>query len=91
MLKLHRCRNEIVRIRAHQCHRVQKPLTPRGSSTRSSTIGGGPNCGGPAASRKLPVIEFEDGATCREESKDMAARIAAGRLAGGPSDVLSGS
>jgi hypothetical protein len=31
--------------------------------------------------RKLPVIEFENGATYREESKDMAARIAAGLLA----------
>ena len=30
--------------------------------------------------RKYPVIEFEDGSVYREESKDMAATIAAGRL-----------
>jgi glutathione S-transferase len=30
--------------------------------------------------RKLPVIEFEDGTTLREESKDLAARIHAGNL-----------
>ena len=29
---------------------------------------------------RLPVIEFADGRTYREESKDMAARIAAGKL-----------
>jgi glutathione S-transferase len=29
----------------------------------------------------LPAIEFADGHTYREESKDMAARIAAGKLA----------
>ena len=30
--------------------------------------------------RKYPVIEFEDGSAYREESKDMAATIAAGQL-----------
>lgn len=29
---------------------------------------------------KYPVIEFEDGSTYRDESKDMAARIRAGEL-----------
>lgn len=29
---------------------------------------------------KYPVIEFEDGSTYRAESKDMAARISAGKL-----------
>ena len=29
---------------------------------------------------KYPVIEFEDGSVYREESKEMAARIRAGRL-----------
>jgi hypothetical protein len=32
--------------------------------------------------RKLPVIEFEDGTTLREESKDLTARIRAGQLSG---------
>jgi hypothetical protein len=31
--------------------------------------------------RLHPVIEFENGSVYREESKDMAARIRAGRLA----------
>jgi len=31
--------------------------------------------------RLYPVIEFEDGSVYREESKDMAATIRAGRLA----------
>jgi glutathione S-transferase len=30
--------------------------------------------------RKYPAIEFEDGSTYREESKDMAERIRAGKL-----------
>ena len=30
--------------------------------------------------RKYPAIEFEDGSVYREESKDMAATIAGGRL-----------
>ena len=30
--------------------------------------------------RKYPAIEFEDGSVYREDSKDMAATIAAGRL-----------
>lgn len=33
---------------------------------------------------KYPVIEFEDGRIYREESKDMAARIAAGKLFDAP-------
>jgi hypothetical protein len=30
--------------------------------------------------RKYPLIEFEDGRTCRDESKRMAERIRAGEL-----------
>jgi len=37
---------------------------------------------GGAMAVKLPVIEFEDGTTLREESKDLAARIRAGQLSG---------
>ncbi len=37
----------------------------------------------PPARTMLPVIEFADGRTYREESKDMAARIAAGKLVEG--------
>jgi glutathione S-transferase len=84
-IKLHRCPNELVRLRAHPCHRVQKalaaarieyevvkhPWRPERRDELERLSG----------QRKLPVIEFESGATYREESKAMAERIAAGHLA----------
>ena len=36
-----------------------------------------------------PVIQFEDGSVYREESKDMAARIRAGKLFEGPAQTAS--
>jgi glutathione S-transferase len=49
---------------------VKGPLRP-GKRTELERISG---------QRKYPTIEFEDGGTYREESKDMAARIRAGGL-----------
>lgn len=40
---------------------------------------------------KYPVIEFEDGRIYREESKDMAARIAAGKLFDAPTSGATSS
>lgn len=84
VIKLHRCPNEIVRIRAHPCHGVQKALDEAGVEyevvkhpwrrerrDELERLSG---------QRRLPVIEFDSGATYRAESKEMAARIAAGRL-----------
>ena len=84
VIKLHRCPNELVRIRAHPCHGVQKALDEAGVEyevvkhpwrrerrDELERLSG---------QRRLPVIEFDSGATYRAESTEMAARIAAGRL-----------
>ncbi len=84
VIKLHRCPNEIVRIRAHPCHGVQKALDEAGVEyevvkhpwrrerrDELERLSG---------QRMLPVIEFDGGATYRAESKEMAARIAAAQL-----------
>ena len=83
-VKLHRCSQEWVKINAHPCWKVQKALDEQGVEYELVK--------GPVRSikrddlervsgqRKYPVIEFEDGQTYREESKDMADRIRAGRL-----------
>lgn len=84
VIKLHRCPNELVRIRAHPCHRVQKALDEAGIEYEVVKHPWRPERRDElqefSGQRKLPVIEFEGGATYREESKDMAARIAAGLL-----------
>ena len=81
-VKLHRCRLEWVKIGAHPCWKVQKALEEQGvdyevvreplrDRSRVEELSG---------QSKYPVIEFEDGRVYREESKDMAARIRAGKL-----------
>jgi glutaredoxin len=84
VIKLHRCPNELVRIRAHPCHRVQKALDAAGIEYEVVKHPWRPERRDElerlTGQRKLPVIEFDSGATYREESKDMAARIAAGHL-----------
>jgi glutathione S-transferase len=84
-VKLHRCSNVWVKLGAHPCWRVQKALDEAGVEYEIVT---GPLRSGKrddieqlSGQRKYPVIEFEDGSVYREESKDMAATIAAGRLA----------
>jgi glutathione S-transferase len=82
-VKLHTCGNLWIKG-AHPCHRVRKALDEAGvpyervdeptlrpmrSDLEART-----------GQRKLPVIEFADGRIYREESKEMAARIAAGKL-----------
>jgi glutathione S-transferase len=73
-----------VKIDAHPCHRVQKALDEQGveyevvkGPTRPSKRDDLERVSG---QRKYPAIEFEDGSTYREESKDMAERIRAGNL-----------
>jgi glutathione S-transferase len=83
-IKLHRCSNEWVKINAHPCWKVQKALNEQeipyelvkgplrtGKRDQLERLSG---------QRKYPVIEFPDGQIYREESKDMAARIRAGKL-----------
>jgi glutathione S-transferase len=83
-VKLHRCSNVWVKIGAHPCWKVQKALDDEGIEYE---LVRGPLRGSKrdelerlSGQRKYPVIEFEDGRVYREESKDMAARIRAGKL-----------
>lgn len=88
-VKLHRCSNMWVKVGAHPCWKVQKALDTQGIAYEVVT--------GPlrrskrdelekmSGQRMYPVIEFEDGAVYRNESKAMAARIESGQLFGGPS------
>jgi glutathione S-transferase len=83
-VKLHRCPNVWVKVSGHPCWKVQKALDDmgieyevvkgplrRGARDDLEALSGG---------RQYPVIEFEDGTVYRAESKDMAARIHAGKL-----------
>jgi glutathione S-transferase len=83
-VKLHRCPNTIVKIGAHPCWKVQRELDRQGIEYE---VVKGPLRRGNrddlervSGQRMYPVIEFEDGTAYRAESKDMAARIAAGDL-----------
>lgn len=69
---------------AHPCWKVQKALDEQGVEYE---VVKGPLLPGKrqqleelSGQRKYPTIEFEDGRVYREESKDMAARIEAGKL-----------
>jgi glutathione S-transferase len=83
-IKLHRCRNEWLKLEPHPCWKVQKALEEqnidyevvkgpvrRGKRDELERLSG---------QRIYPVIEFEDGRVYRAESKDMAARIRSGQL-----------
>lgn len=83
-VRLPRCSLLWLRIDGHPCWRVQKALEeaevpyelvkgplPRGKREGIERLSG---------QRKYPVIEFDDGSAYREESKDIAATITAGRL-----------
>jgi glutathione S-transferase len=86
-IKLHRCRNEWVKLSGHPCWRVQKALDEQGIEYE---LVNGPVSPRKRAElerlsgqRKYPVIEFEDGQIYREESKDMAERVRSARLFSG--------
>ena len=92
-IKLHRCPNVWVKLDAHPCWAVQKALDETGIEYE---LVKGPLRRGKrdeveskSGQRLYPVIEFEDGSVYREEGKDMAATIRAGKLfekqSGGPS------
>ena len=82
-LKLHRCANIWVKIGGHPCWKVQKALdeteTPY-EIVKHKYMGDRPEMVELSGQKRFPVIEFEDGSVYREESKDMAATIRAGRL-----------
>jgi len=83
-VKLHRCGNMWVKVGGHPCWRVQKALDEAGIPyevvkhplSRSKRT----ELQEMTGQDKLPAIELEDGTVIREESKDLAARIRAGRL-----------
>ncbi len=81
-VKLHRCSIMWFKVGAHPCWKVQKALDQQGieyevvkgplrDRSEMKEVSGQP---------KYPVIEFEDGTIYRDESKQMAERIAAGKL-----------
>ena len=83
-IKLHRCRNEWLKIKPHPCWRVQKALDDTGIEYE---LVKGPVARGKrddlerlSGQRVYPVIEFEDGAVYRDESKAMEERIRSGLL-----------
>ena len=83
-VKLHRCPLLFVKVQNHPCWRVQSALDEAGieyevvkeplSRGKRTTVDRLTH------QRLLPVIEFDDGSVYREQSKDMAARVRAGRL-----------
>jgi glutathione S-transferase len=83
-VKLHRCPAMFAKFDAHPCWKVQKALDEAGVEYE---VVKGPLRAGKrdelervSGQRKYPAIEFEDGTAYRDESKEMAARIAAGEL-----------
>ena len=83
-VKLHRCPSMWVKIGGHPCWKVQKALDQAGVEYE---VVKGPLRRGKrddleklSGQRQYPVIEFEDGTIYRAESKDMAERIADGKL-----------
>jgi hypothetical protein len=85
-VKLHRCSGTWAKFGGHPCWRVQKALdgagieyelVKEGSSLKGSSRGPTIEKTG---QKKFPWIEFEDGSVYREESKEMAETIRAGKL-----------
>ncbi len=83
-IKLHRCSNLWVKIQGHPCWRVQSALDAAGIEYE---VVKGPLRRGKrdeiarlSNQRMYPVIQFEDGSVYREESKQMAETIRAGKL-----------
>jgi hypothetical protein len=83
-VRLHRCPNVWVKLSGHPCWKVQKALDEAGVPYEIVKAplrpGKRDDIERMTGQRKLPLIEFEDGSVYREESKEMAATIAAGRL-----------
>jgi glutaredoxin len=94
-IRLHRCPNMWAKLGAHPCWKVQKALDEQGIPYE---VVRGPLRRGRrdelerlSGQRAYPVIEFEDGRVYREQSKDMAARIAGGTLDAPPAGQEQGA
>ncbi len=84
-MKLYRCKNVWAKNPGHPCWRVQKALDQEGVEyeiVRGPWPGRGKRgeIESLSGQTRYPVIQFEDGSVYREESKDMAATIKAGKL-----------
>ena len=83
-IKLHRCNLTWFKLGGHPCWRVQKALDRQGVDyevvTHRVSRGKREAVEQLSGQRKYPLIEFEDGSVYREESKDMAETIRAGKL-----------
>jgi glutathione S-transferase len=84
-VKLHRCPVTFAKSSGHPCWKVQKALDDAGidyelvkQPLRKSKR---TDLERRTGQRLLPAIEFEDGTILREESGELAARIAENRLA----------
>jgi len=81
-VKLHRCKNLWVKG-PHPCWKVQKALDDAGVQyevVEEKYFGSRERTVEQTGQKRFPWIEFEDSSVYREESKDMAQRIAEGKL-----------
>jgi Glutathione S-transferase, N-terminal domain len=83
-VKLHRCPNQWVKIKAHPCWKVERALMDMGIDYERVP---GPLSRGKrtelleaTGQKKYPAIQFEDGTWYREDSKDMERTIREGHL-----------
>ncbi len=83
-VKLHRCPSMWLKVSPHPCWRVQKALDEQGVEyevvKHPSRRGKRDEVERLSGQRVLPVIEFDDGSTYRDESKAMEERIRSGGL-----------
>jgi glutathione S-transferase len=84
-IKLHRCKNVWAKFGGHPCWKVQKALDDMNIQYEVVPLpwpgrGKRENLERHTGSTQYPAIEFADGTWYREESKDMAAAIRAGKL-----------
>ena len=89
-VKLHRCGLMWLTFLGHPCWRVQSALDEQGIEYEvvKAPLSRGKRAEVERLSgqRLLPVIQFEDGSVYRAQSREMAARIRAGRLFEGRED-----
>ena len=84
-IKRHHCTLTFARVSGHPCANVRSALDKAGIEyeiVKHPLVGRSRRKELQALTGQnlLPAIEFEDGSVYREESKDMVARIAAGKL-----------
>jgi glutathione S-transferase len=84
-VKLHRCAYTFLPPALDACRRVQDALDEQGTAYEVVKEPGLPRSRRKdlialSGQKLLPVVEFADGSVYRDESRDMAATIRAGRL-----------